>query len=212
MAIAVIAIIIAAIFSASSLITKAKLTSARTATSSSPIALINGLQSWFETLMPDSTSSDFAVSEGIQRVVSWQDRNLQSGTSAPLTQTADNLKPTLIENSINKFPSMKFDGDDDEFNLNASSLANADYTIFFVGSQDALKADHYFLGNPDDLAGANSKLLLGFDDSGHPIVREQERPILQHKQSVSDKQRSLPSPKKAAALHRVKEFISMVEP
>ncbi len=211
--ITVIALIIAAIFAGSALITKARLTSARNATNTSPIALINGLQSWFETLMPDSTNSDFTLSEGNQRIVSWKDRNIQSGTSTPLSQTTDNLKPTLIENSINKLPSMKFDGDD-EFSLNAASIANADYTIFFVGSQDVLKADHYFLGDPTATTGDNTRLLLGFDATGRIIHNQgggQQQQTPQHKQLVPDKQQSLPSLKLAAVLHQVKKSTSMVE-
>jgi prepilin-type N-terminal cleavage/methylation domain-containing protein len=157
----IIGIIIAGVTQGSRLVTKFRLSTAKTLTQSSPVNGIRDLVTWY-----DATSDDAYVTspDNTNPVATWKDINPQSITKNDATQTTVGNQPTYIENAINSLPALRFDGVDDSYVFNGSVVVggvDGGYTIFVV-EQKRAAGSMFFIGSTGAPNVTDSKLSLGY--------------------------------------------------
>jgi prepilin-type N-terminal cleavage/methylation domain-containing protein len=153
----VIGIFAAGIFTASGLIGKSQISTARSLTTSSPVNSITDLSMWLETSM-EKSFLDSESREG-ESVSSWKDINSTSVTKIDALQSGGN-KP-VFSKEINDIYSVKFNGTTSFMSFNANVLNGTNYTIFIVEKRGSSKSDNYFIGD-SNITTANQNLVLGY--------------------------------------------------
>ena len=153
----IVGVIITGILAAESVITKARISNARSLTSASSINTMKGLSLWLETTLEGSiNSSEADVGKSIS---TWYDNNV-TAVKNNAVQTSDVNKPAY-SNGINRIHSVSFDGTNSYFTVDGSFLNNKNYTIFVMEKRLSNKADNYFIGD-SSITTANQNLLLGY--------------------------------------------------
>lgn len=162
----IIAVIIAGLISASGIVARAKLYTARTLTQSSPVNSITGLSLWLE----GSYLSSFASTESDsgKALSAWYDSNSMSTRKNNATQSTTLNKPTYSNSSINNITTVAFDGTNSYFNVDGSFLNNSDYTFFIVEKRLSDKSDNYFIGN-SAITTENQNVILGYSEDNLAI-------------------------------------------
>ena len=145
----IIGIIIAGITQSSRLIRQFKLSAARSQTQSGPVTSVKDLAAWFDTTSTNSfinaEAEDSALTGG-SGISYWYDLNPASS----IKRDAFNIGiaatyPYYYASCINGLPCLRFDGINDSFDFDGTSLVGTDYTIFVVEQRRAVVAN-YFLG------------------------------------------------------------------
>lgn len=131
----IIGIIIAGVTQSSTLVAKMKLSSARTATKSSPVSSIKDLVFWIEST--SENSFDDVETENNSPISTWYDINTQSSNKFNATQTVDNSKPIYLSKGMNGLPAVSFDGVDDNFDLGGVIPGFESYTAFIVEARSS---------------------------------------------------------------------------
>lgn len=133
----IIGLLITAITHGSKMVNKAKLNSARLATTSLGIDKIPNMTFWVETTLEGSLTS---VTKGTQPengdyISNWQDLN-PSSIKHNLSQANSANQATYAANAINGLPALKFDGTNDLFTISDLKMIGQtnSYTIFFVAT------------------------------------------------------------------------------
>ena len=140
----IIGILVLGVTQGSRMMSEVKLTSARSLTTSSPVASIEGLAVWL-----DSTSENaFGIGSGGTynnvsapgdgaKVGRWNDINPTSTSKIDVVQSTLGNQPIYKTNAINGLPALKFDGSDDDLitgpNLNFSN----EMTVFVLTKLDS---------------------------------------------------------------------------
>ncbi len=127
----VIGILAAGVLQGASLIKSARLTTARTLTSSSPVPSIEGLVAWYETSSADSLKESEAYNSG--QISTWYDVSPASVISRKntLTRTASSAL-TYKADGINGVPSLNFNGSGNIVLADFYQGATAQSTIIYV--------------------------------------------------------------------------------
>ncbi len=137
MVILVIGVLVIGVTKGSSIIKKAKLTSAQSLTRTSPVALSKNLVVWFETTLEKSFTDSERVDTALGAtgtISTWKNLNLQSYPVGDATQATDTNKPRYVADGINGLPVLNFDGVDDYFDLPDGTIPYGDssYTMIVV--------------------------------------------------------------------------------
>ena len=148
----IIGIIISIVITADFLISKARITTARNLTQTSPISSIKDISFWFESAM--LTSFEQSEAEDGLNLSIWRN-NVGYGNNA----TSSNGNFPTYANTINRIHAVKFNGSNQFFLVDGSSLNNSDYTIMVVEKRLSNKSDNYFIGDPA-VTTANQNLIL----------------------------------------------------
>lgn len=138
----IIGILIAAISNGSDLLYNMKVAAARSLTTSTNMASIDGMVLWVEpTLNRSFNNGDDNLSKKIRydvsnNVESWNDINPNIKNSIKYINSTATKRPTLVRKGINGLPSVKFDGIDDYLTAPAVFREGNDYyTIVAVWQQ-----------------------------------------------------------------------------
>ena len=157
-AIIIISLIISSVIGADLIISKTRISSAKTLTQSSPIASHKSLELWLEPVLDSSINTDEA--EDGASISVWKDNNPLSVSKRNATQTTSANQPTY-SNTINRIHAIKFDGTDSLMTVDGSALNNSDYTVIVVEKRLSDKDDNYFIGD-SAITTENENLLLGY--------------------------------------------------
>lgn len=134
----VFAILIAAVVQGSKIIKKAKLTSARNASISSPVNFIANVSGWYDATAAGSfDGSKGEPSSGA--VTYWKNVAKTSSSQVDNIQTQDNSdnQPSYVVSSLRSLPYISFGGDDKiPLNDGAFPSGNSPYTVFIVASAE----------------------------------------------------------------------------
>lgn len=117
----IIGLLVASIIGGKSLVSAAALSKAKSLTTSSPIAGIEDLALWLETVSPKSF--DTVLNDG-DTVTTWNDINPQLTAKKNVTQSTAGQKPLYVKNGINNLPAVVFDATNDV--LSATSISSYD--------------------------------------------------------------------------------------
>lgn len=158
----IIATLIAGVITANSMVSRARIASARSLTQTSPIASMTGVGFWFESSL--ATSIDPTQANDGSLVSFWNDNGPANNDAAQLNGAN---QPTYA-NTINRLHAVEFDGVNNFFNINGSFLNKSDYTIFVLEKRLSNKTANYFIGD-GAITTANQTLTLGYDTDGSVI-------------------------------------------
>ncbi len=129
----VIGILVIGITKGSRIIKNSRLSSAKSLTTSSPVASISGLSLWLETT--SQKSFDDADKVDGNGVGNWYDINPTTLNPINVSQATSNDRPSYLENGINNLPTLKFDGANDSLskdNILGASLTGANLISVFL--------------------------------------------------------------------------------
>jgi type II secretory pathway pseudopilin PulG len=127
----IIGILIASVSSGRSIIKKSRITSAQTLSANSPVSAVDTLAIWLEPVMSDSISED-ETHEG-KKISGWQN---MTNYFAPQKFNIIG-DPSYKESSINKIPSINFDGNDAiDINNAIRHITGSNFAIFIVEKRD----------------------------------------------------------------------------
>ena len=131
----IIGVLVLGVTQGSRMMRQAKLTSARSLTTSSPVASIDGLDLWLEATSEKSFKSSEAVNTAIGSdgtLTNWYDINPQTTSPNNTSQTNSDKKPRYIANAINGLPAVNFDGTDDYLVSSGILSGLSGVTVFAV--------------------------------------------------------------------------------
>jgi len=142
----IIGILVIGITKGSSIMTKAKIGSAKSLTASSPVALISDLVAWYEPVLDSSFNAANAF-EGTTLTNSnggsWFDNSPSKSNNATTVTGAI----TYRESVINNLPAVRFPGSAaNSLAFNSAVLNQKYYTVFIVESRSAATGDILSLG------------------------------------------------------------------
>ncbi|OFW80722.1 MAG: hypothetical protein A2887_05880 [Alphaproteobacteria bacterium RIFCSPLOWO2_01_FULL_40_26] len=103
----IIGILVAGITQSSRLVSAMKLNTARSLTQSSPVAGMNGLTVWFDSISEKSFGSDLDNNDPITQ---WISINPQSPSAFTIIQGSGTEQPKYLTKGINGLPAADFDG------------------------------------------------------------------------------------------------------
>ena len=127
----IVGILVASVSSGKSMIKKSRITSAQTLSANSPVSAVDTLAIWLEPVMSDSISEDETY-EG-ETISGWQ--NMTSYFTPQKFSSAGD--PSYREASINKIPSINFDGNDSiDINSAIQHITGSNFAIFIVEERD----------------------------------------------------------------------------
>ena len=145
-------------------------------TKNSGIDDIDDLMLWLETTLPQSFIESEAQ-EGVDLDNSGADDGISvwydlqnSSSKHNATQGTDSKRPLYYKNCMNSLPCLRFDGSNDNLDVNLTELTNGDYTIFVVEQRRASAAGVYLgeSGTPTE----NQSLELGYHTDGKPFFSQ----------------------------------------
>jgi prepilin-type N-terminal cleavage/methylation domain-containing protein len=158
----IIGIFVAGIFVADGMISKFRITAAKSLTQSSPITALPSSALWLETSLDSSFNS--GETQNGSDLSAWYD---QRNASSKVVISAAGASPTY-SNTINRIHAVEFDGAANKyFTFDGSFLNKSDYTIFVLEKRKDSKSDNYFLGETG--AGLNNSLALGYSANNQII-------------------------------------------
>ncbi|MFT6258397.1 MAG: type II secretory pathway pseudopilin PulG [Rickettsiales bacterium] len=160
----VIGLLVLGITKGSSIITKAKIGSAKSLTKGSPVALTDNLVAWYEPTLTTSFTQeeafdgeDLTVNDG----ASWFDNSPTRANNA--TTVLGTVLPQYVESSTNSLPAVRFAASsttDSSIAFNSLSLNQRGYTIFIVERRSAATGELLGLGG----TGGNNTIEYGETD------------------------------------------------
>ncbi len=159
----IIGILIAGVTSGSKLYDKFKLQTGQALTRSSPVNGIKDLVLWYETSLDASFPSDQNI-EGTQ-ISAWYDINPQKQIKNNATQSSSSRRPIFRDNVVNGLPALRFDGSNDYFDFDGSSLLNTNYTIFAVSQRRSGSDWNFFISGSSCTPSAADNLMVGYMSS-----------------------------------------------
>jgi type II secretory pathway pseudopilin PulG len=152
----IIGILIASVSSGKSMIKKSRITSAQTLSANSPVSAVDTLAIWLEPVMSDSISED-ETHEG-KTISGWQ--NMTNYFAPQKFNIGGN--PSYKESSINKIPSINFDGDDSiDINNAIQHITGSNFAIFIVEKRD----------DNNGMLIASDNIKVAYDDNRFAIVQ-----------------------------------------
>jgi len=152
----IIGILIASVSSGKSMIKKSRITSAQTLSANSPVSAVDTLAIWLEPVMSDSISED-ETHKG-KTISGWQN---MTNYFAPQKFNIGG-DPSYKESSINKIPSINFDGDDSiDINNAIQHIAGSNFAIFIVEKRD----------HEDGTLIASDNIEVKYDDNKFKITQ-----------------------------------------
>lgn len=131
------------------------ITSAQSLTNSSPVAVIDGLEVWYET----SKFSSFEKSERVNNasVSVWYDNNPQvaKGERRNATQTDIAKMPIYTKRAFDSLSGLYFDGSDDQLAIDGKFMVGSYYTFFLIEKRLRAGAAYFFrAGNWGTVSGS----------------------------------------------------------
>ena len=159
----IIGILVAGVTQSSRLIRAIRLQTARSITTSSPVASIKNLTMWYETTLEKSID-EAERQDGIE-VSKWYDVNPTSVTKNDATQVTSASRPKFTDNMINGLPALKFDGVADYLDYNGSVIAGTEYTIFVV-EQRRTNNEAFIFGGSGGPSTTKDLLHIGYMSGG----------------------------------------------
>ncbi len=146
--IVIIGILVAGVMSASSMLSKFRISSAKALTVSSPIHGIADSAFWLES----ATEESFPTSEtndGTQ-LTNWLDARKSATTKVTVSLVGNG--GAVYSNTINYVHAVRFSGSSTNYLqiADASFLNSTDYTIFVLEKRTSSTANNYFLGSTSD--------------------------------------------------------------
>ncbi|MCE3254704.1 MAG: hypothetical protein K0R25_198 [Rickettsiaceae bacterium] len=165
----IIAVLILAAIKGSTLINKAKVSSASTITKSSIIPKMEGLVVWYETIMPNSLDSALAYNGS--QITSWLD--ISDNKIDPYDTTISTSGPSYIADGINGLPVLKFNGTSNFLKTTFPMELNSNQLEVFVvakKSSDVLNSSVavFYDGSVDN---NSTSLVLAIDNDGSGTLR-----------------------------------------
>ncbi|MBU6338550.1 MAG: type II secretion system GspH family protein [Rickettsiales bacterium] len=159
----IISVFIAGIMEGRILVKKAKISDARSRTTSSPVASLGGLVLWYETTLEESFSTSEAKDGNT--ISTWYDLNPNIETvKNNATQTTSGNRPTYKTNQINGLPVVQFTSTNSNYlSFDGTNIANSAFTIFVVEQRTANRSNNYFIAGSD--SSNNTNLTLGYKTS-----------------------------------------------
>ncbi|MCE3254606.1 MAG: hypothetical protein K0R25_100 [Rickettsiaceae bacterium] len=163
----VIGILVIGITKGTSIISKARITSARSATNSSPAATTPDMVAWYEASLASSFNTttlnggDGTALSTSNSAIAWIDNSPLKGNNAS-TPSSGTPSAKYQENIINGLPAVRFNGAATAvLSFNGSALARADYTVFVVEQREAeTSTSGRFLGFGSNAIGYSSNLAI----------------------------------------------------
>lgn len=162
--IAILAILIAGVLTASKVIHKSKLATAQNLTINAPVNGTNGLYAWFE---PTSQNSLYESENEEGAALSFW-KNIKVGNNAMNANQSDSLHQPTFSGEINDLTTVNFDGTGKYFEIDATYLNNSDYSIIVVEKRKSGNDDNYFIGD-SSITNENENILLGYSSTGQVI-------------------------------------------
>lgn len=127
----IVRILIAGVVSASRVVLDSRLKNAKTMTQSSPVASIQGLYAWFDTVSSDSFRRDDL--EDQDAVANWYDINPQNTIKMVLSQSTSSSQPKYEYQGLNDLPVLYFDGGDSMSSaVDVEMTGNPSFTFIVV--------------------------------------------------------------------------------
>lgn len=148
----IVSVMVAGIATGRSMITKSRLTNAKSLTQKSVInEMGDDLIAWYETSLESSFIPSEAKTDG-SLITVWKDSNKSAITK---NDAKIGVSPTLVQNVFyNSIPGVRFTGTQ-YLNFDGSKFAKNSYTVFVVEQRRSNKAHNYFIS--------------GFSNSGNKI-------------------------------------------
>ena len=131
----IIGLLVIGVTKGAALMTKSRLTSAKTLTASSPVLQIasSDLVAWYEPVLDSSFNASQRFNETSLTGTAWFDNSASKSNPAGVAAGT----PKYIESSTNNLPAVRFGGDS-ALSFNAIAMnQKADYTIFVVERRGA---------------------------------------------------------------------------
>ncbi len=162
MVIIIIGVLAAGIFVADGMVTKSRITAAKSLTNSSPVNEVGDSALWLETTL-DSSFNDFEADNGNQ-LSDWYDQR----KTVNKVVVVPALSRPIYSNTINKIHAVEFDGAAGKnFKFDGSFLNKTDYTIIVLEKRKSANSDNYFLGSLG--SGSNNSLALGYNSNSSVV-------------------------------------------
>ena len=140
----IIGVLVLGVTQGSRMMSEAKLKSARSLTTSSPVASIEGLAVWLDSTSENAfgigtggTYNNVSAPGNGAAVGRWNDLNPTSTSKIDATQSASGNQPIYTTNAINGLPALSFDGTSDYMVNNTLSLGS-EITMFAVASANEI--------------------------------------------------------------------------
>lgn len=162
--IVVIGILIVGVAQGTLIMRDARIKTARSLTSTSPINSMEGLVLWLDTTYSESiaagtvASSSYSdnISDG-DFVAKWKDHNPQNQNPREVSATTDSNRPTYIDNGINGLPSINFDGSDDHLTTTPGIISSgtSNYSFAAVFSTDNTGSNGVVISQGGECAGGD---------------------------------------------------------
>ena len=157
----IIGIVISVVIAADSLISKSRISAARSLTRSSPVISYKEVAFWLESSM--QSSFEDVEAEDNSTLSIWRDNSI-----AGFNATASGSDKPTYANTINRIHAVKFNGTNQFFSIDASALNYSYYTIFLVEKRLSGQSDNYIIGD-STITTSNQSLLLGYSLDGKII-------------------------------------------
>ena len=144
----VIGILVIGITKGSRIIKEARIKSAQSLTTGSPVASMSNILMWLESTSEKSFASSEKVNTALGAtgtISSWNDINPSTATPNNATQVVNANKPRYIDNDINGLPSINFDGSSDFLGFDGTILAGKSYTVIVVEKRLSSEERGYFI-------------------------------------------------------------------
>jgi prepilin-type N-terminal cleavage/methylation domain-containing protein len=159
----VIGILVIGITKGSRIIKEARIKSAQSLTTGSPVASMSNILMWLESTSEKSFASSEKVNTALGAtgtISSWNDINPSTATPNNATQVVNANKPRYIDNDINGLPSINFDGSSDFLGFDGTILAGKSYTVIVVEKRLSSAGNDYFISGSQ--SGDNQGPHLGY--------------------------------------------------
>jgi type II secretory pathway pseudopilin PulG len=156
----IISVMVAGIATGRSMITKSRLTNAKSLTQKSVInEMGNDLIAWYETSLESSFLPSEAKTDG-SLITVWKDSNKSAITK---NDAKIGVSPTLVQNVFyNSIPGLRFTGTQ-YLNFNGSKFAKNSYTVFVVEQRRTANSENYFIAGGTH--AVNGNLVLGYGNN-----------------------------------------------
>ena len=153
----IVSVMVAGIATGRSMITKSRLTNAKSLTQKSIVnEMGDDLIAWYETSLESSFIPSEAKTDG-SLITVWKDSNKSAITK---NDAKIGVSPTLVQNVFyNSIPGVRFTGTQ-YLNFNGTKFAKNSYTVFVVEQRGYQSGYNFFIAG--STGSSNSNLVLGY--------------------------------------------------